>query len=323
MNQQNLSNIYFWLIPTFLFFLWYIKDIFFILFFSTALGIAIQEWAILIRKYLKIPFFVNIILIYLIFIFILIISIYFLLPVFTKEFKNLYPKIQDFLSDYGLDLDLNFIFNKFLKTTPETVFGISSYFINILGGFFNFFLIIIISFYVATQPNFFPDLFKFIFGDKYNFYINTYIKIKKQFSLWLAGQLFLMIFIGLLTYLVLSVLKIPYAGLISLIAGLLEIVPILGPIIAASLAILITFSIVPDKVFLVMASFVLIQQVENNLLIPFIAKKIFQIKPLITLASILVGTKIGGVLGILTILPLSLVLIELYSMIILNKNKNA
>ncbi|GIW66135.1 MAG: AI-2E family transporter [Candidatus Parcubacteria bacterium] len=321
MKEDIFRNIYFWLIPVIFIFLWYIKDIFFILFFATVLGIAIQEWAIAIRRYLKIPFFINITLIYLLFISILIISIYFLLPILLKEIKNLYPQIQEILDNYGIK-NLDLTFKKFFSSTPQTIFNVSSYFFNILGGVFNFILIIIISFYVATQPNFFPDLFKFIFGEKYEFYTNLYSKIKKQFSFWLAGQLFLMIFIGLLTYFLMLILKIPYAGIIALFAGLLEIVPILGPIISASLAILITFANTPEKILFVIGGFILIQQIENNILIPLIAKKIFQIKPLITLASVLIGTKIGGILGILTVLPFSVLLIEIYNNVfVFNKNK--
>ncbi|MCS7183740.1 MAG: AI-2E family transporter [Patescibacteria group bacterium] len=321
MQKEIFKNIYFWLIPAFLILIWYLKDIFFILFFSIVLGIAIQEWAIAIKKYLKIPFFVNITLIYLLFIFILIFSIYVLLPVIIKEVKNIYPQVQEILESYGIK-NINNYFSNFLKTTPETLFNFSSYFFNILGGIFNFILIIILSFYVSTQTNFFPDIFKFLFGEKHKFYINLYFRIKKKFAFWLASQIFLMIFIGSLTYLFMTILKIPYASLIALIAGLTEVIPILGPIISASIAILITFSNHPDKILWLLGSFILIQQIENNLIIPLIAKKVFEIKPLITLASILIGAKLGGILGVLTVLPFSVILIEIYQEFFKIDNKN-
>lgn len=311
MKQKILKNIYFWSVPTILILTWYLKDIFFILFFSIVLGIAIQEWSIAIKKYLKIPFFISIVIIYLIFIFIFIFSIYVLLPVILKEAKNIYPYIQDLLKNYGIK-NLDRYFSGFLQNTPEAIFNFSFYFFNILGGIFNFILIFILSFYVATQPTFFPDLFKLIFNNNYKLYLNFYSRIRKKFAFWLAGQIFLMVCIGVLVYILMIILKLPYAGLIALISGLLEIIPILGPIISASVAILITLANYPDKILWVIGGFILIQQLENNLIIPLIAKKVFEIKPIVTLSSILIGAKLGGILGILTVLPFSVILVEIY-----------
>jgi predicted PurR-regulated permease PerM len=311
MQQEILKNIYFWLVPTFIILLWYLRDIFFILFFSFVLGIAIQEWSIAIKRYLKIPFFINIILIYLIFVFILIFSIYVLLPIIIKEIKSVYPQIQDILESYGIK-NLSVYFSGFLKNTPETLFNFSSYFFNLLGGIFNFILIIILSFYVATQPNFITDIFKFFLSENQKPYLNLYIRIKRKFAFWLSAQIFLMIIIAVLVYILMFVLKIPYAGLIAFIAGLTEIIPILGPIISASFAIFITLANDPDKIFWVIGGFILIQQIENNLIIPLIARKVFEIRPIITLSAILIGAKLGGILGILTVLPFSVILVEIY-----------
>ncbi len=311
MQQEILKNIYFWLVPTFIILLWYLRDIFFILFFSFVLGIAIQEWSIAIKRYLKIPFFINIILIYLIFVFILIFSIYVLLPIIIKEIKSVYPQIQDILESYGIK-NLSVYFSGFLKNTPETLFNFSSYFFNLLGGIFNFILIIILSFCVATQPNFITDIFKFFLSENQKPYLNLYIRIKRKFAFWLSAQIFLMIIIAVLVYILMFVLKIPYAGLIAFIAGLTEIIPILGPIISASFAIFITLANDPDKIFWVIGGFILIQQIENNLIIPLIARKVFEIRPIITLSAILIGAKLGGILGILTVLPFSVILVEIY-----------
>lgn len=311
MQQEILKNIYFWLVPTFIILLWYLRDIFFILFFSFVLGIAIQEWSIAIKRYLKIPFFINIILIYLIFVFILIFSIYVLLPIIIKEIKSVYPQIQDILESYGIK-NLSVYFSGFLKNTPETLFNFSSYFFNLLGGIFNFILIIILSFYVATQPNFITDIFKFFLSENQKPYLNLYIRIKRKFAFWLSAQIFLMIIIAVLVYILMFVLKIPYTGLIAFIAGLTEIIPILGPIISASFAIFITLANDPDKIFWVIGGFILIQQIENNLIIPLIARKVFEIRPIITLSAILIGAKLGGILGILTVLPFSVILVEIY-----------
>jgi predicted PurR-regulated permease PerM len=132
-----------------------------------------------------------------------------------------------------------------------------------------------------------------------------------------------MIAVGFLTYILMIILKVPYAGLIGLIAGITEIVPVLGPIIAASIGIFISFTSNPQIVIWVLLGFILIQQLENNLLIPLLAKKVLEIKPLVTLSSILIGAKLGGILGIMTVLPLSVLLVEIYNEFYnLNNNLN-
>jgi len=320
MKDQILKSFYFWLIPLIFIFLWYLKDIVFLLFFSIVLGVAVQEWAIFIKKYLKIPFFINVAVIYTFFIFVFIFTLYILLPVILEEVKIFYPKIKDYLDYYGLN-NLEKYLPDFFKNIQITALNFSSYFLKFLGGVFNFILILIISFYVTTQPHFFPDLFKFLFNENYLRYLNIYNRVKKRFSYWLAIQIFLMVIIGSLTYLLTFILKIEYGGLIALIAGLMEIIPILGPIIAASVAILFVITSEPSKLLWVIGGFILIQQLENNLLIPLVAKKFFEIKPLVTITSIIIGSKIGGVLGILTVLPLSVILIEIYNEFFkINKN---
>jgi predicted PurR-regulated permease PerM len=95
-----------------------------------------------------------------------------------------------------------------------------------------------------------------------------------------------MIFIGLSTYIFLGlILKVKYALLISLIAGLLEAVPILGPIITLIIAFLIIF-------------------LENHFLVPLVMRKALALNPLLIILGILIGAKIGGILGIIIIIPI-------------------
>jgi predicted PurR-regulated permease PerM len=322
MLSNSKSILLFWLIPVLIYLIWYLKDIIFLIFFSLVLGLAIQEWAIVIKKKIKTPFIINIALIYLIFISILVFSIYLLTPIILKEIKNIFPQVKEFLDDLGFKNIEKYLPNLF-NYTPQSFLNFSGYIINILGGFFNFILIIILSFYVSTQPNFFIDIFKLFFPNKFNIYLKFYNRVKKKFSYWLASQIFLMIAVGFLTYILMIILKVPYAGLIGLIAGITEIVPILGPIIAASIGIFISFTSNPQIVIWVLLGFILIQQLENNLLIPLLAKKVLEIKPLVTLSSILIGAKLGGILGIMTVLPLSVLLVEIYNEFYnLNNNLN-
>ena len=308
--EEIRSNIFFWSIPAFLFLLWYLKDVFFIIFTGLIFGIAIQEWSNYLSRKLKIPFTIVVSLIYLILILVFIISLYLVAPILLEEIKVLLPNLYDYLDSLGFKNIKKYLGSTFSQPTPELLKIVFSNFLNIVGGIFNFILILVISFYTATQSKFIDNfLIKVLNNEKF---IKIYFKIKKKFSLWLISQLFLMTTIGISTFILLFVLKIPYAGLLALIAGLTEIIPIIGPIIAGSIGVIAAFTYDPNLVFWVIGGFVLIQQIENHLLVPLVAKYTLNVPPIFTLSGILIGSQIGGILGIISVLPMLIILVEIF-----------
>ncbi len=131
--------------------------------------------------------------------------------------------------------------------------------------------------------------------------------IERQVGGWVRGQLVLMVIIGVLTYIGLISLGIPYALPLATLAGLLEVVPNLGPTIAAIPAILIGFSVSPLVGFGALALSILIQQLENNLIVPKIMQSATGTAPLATIIVLLVGYTLGGVIGAILAMPLYLV----------------
>lgn len=313
MKELNLKQtLFFWSIPIFALFFWYLRDVFFVILTGLIFGLAIQEWALFLKTKTKIPFYINVSLIFLIFIFLFILAIYILAPIIITELKSIFPDLQNYLKSLGLGTLGKTISGFLEEPTPEILQIAATNFFHIIGGIFTLILILVISFYVATQPGFFNKFFNFIFEEKAEQYLRLYQRIKRKFSLWLLAQMFLMASISLATLILMLSFKIPYAGIISLIAGLTEIIPIIGPIIAASVAILITFSYDPNLVLWILLGFVIIQQLENNILVPLVSKFSLQIPPIVTLSAILIGAKIAGILGVIAITPLTALIIEIY-----------
>lgn len=304
------KSLFFWLIPAVLFLLWYLKDIFFIILTGFILGLAIQEWSLRLKNKIKLPFTIIVSFIYLIILFLFIVSIYLLTPILLSEIKELFPNLIDYLKSLGLKGVEDYLKDLFNKPTPDLFIRTFSNFLNIVGGIFSIILILVISFYVSTQVKFMNKFFAKILQKEE--YYNVYLKIKRKLALWLIGQIFLMFTIGIATYILLVILKIPYASLLGLIAGITEIIPIIGPIIAASIAIIITFSYNPSLVLWVIGGFIVIQQLENNFLVPLVARYVLNIPPVFTLSAILIGGKLGGILGVITIVPLTALIIAAY-----------
>lgn len=123
---------------------------------------------------------------------------------------------------------------------------------------------------------------------------------------WLRGQIFLMFIVGIFTYIGLTLLKVPYALSLSLIAGLLEIIPIIGPTVSAVPAIIVALATSPFLALGVTALYILVQQLENNILVPKVMQKTAGLNPLVTMLVLLVGGKLFGGLGVILAVPVTL-----------------
>jgi predicted PurR-regulated permease PerM len=136
--------------------------------------------------------------------------------------------------------------------------------------------------------------------------------VERDFGQWVRGQILLGFAVGIATFLgllVLSQLVDPifgrYAVLLSVIAGLFELVPIIGPIVSAVPAVLLAATVGPVAVLAALLLYFLIQQVENNLLVPKIQGNAVQLHPAAVVFAIIVGGSLAGLLGAILALPVT------------------
>ncbi|MCD0256941.1 AI-2E family transporter [Xanthomonas melonis] len=125
--------------------------------------------------------------------------------------------------------------------------------------------------------------------------------------LWLRGQLMAMVVVGVLTGLGLWALGIPGALALGILAGLLDFVPIVGPIVAAIPAILLGFTVSPQMALATAALFVVVQQIEGNLLLPLIQQRTVDLPPVLLLFSLFGIGMLLGPPGVLLAAPLTVV----------------
>lgn len=216
------------------------------------------------------------------------------LPRELTEFKF---TIQDFSSILGqVGTSLNSVLSV-VTTTFSSVFFV--------------FTLLVMSFYLLMARK---DLHKMFFWIPHTKkfetiseeFVNT---MEVQLGGWVRGQLLLMFAVGIFTFIILTILSIPYALPLAVLAGFLEILPNLGPTIAAVPAVLITLILVsPTMSIIVLLMYVVIQQFENNLLVPKIMKAAVNVEPLTSIILILVGVKLAGVIGALLAIPVYIII---------------
>ncbi len=130
----------------------------------------------------------------------------------------------------------------------------------------------------------------------------------------MQGQLLLGVIIMVLVYLGLLLVGVEHALLLAVSAGVLEIIPIFGPILASIPAILIAYSGAGMTQALVVAGlFLVVQQFENQLIYPLVVKKVVGVPPMISILALIIGGQLAGFIGIVISVPLATILMELFS----------
>jgi len=136
--------------------------------------------------------------------------------------------------------------------------------------------------------------------------VTLFDRIEKRMSAWLWGELLLMTVIGCMTFVGLNLIGVRYALPLAIIAGLLEVIPNLGPVLSTIPAFFIAITQSYFLGFSTIALYFIVQQLENNLIVPYIMRKAVGINPIVTLIALIVGGRVGGILGILLAIPLTL-----------------
>ncbi len=183
--------------------------------------------------------------------------------------------------------------------------GVFSLIAGIFGGVANFFIILVIAFYMVADKGSIKGSFDNIIPSKYKEMVLTNAQnIQERMGLWARAQLVLSFAIFTLTYVLLSLFKIKYALVLALIAGLTEFIPYLGPILGAIPAVFLGFLQSPAKALIVIAIYFVVQQTENMVLVPQIMKKAVGINPIISIITLMSGFEIGGIFGAIIAIPL-------------------
>lgn len=122
---------------------------------------------------------------------------------------------------------------------------------------------------------------------------------------YITGNLLISLICGLLTYGVLAIMGVPFAGLIALFVGLADLIPLIGATLGAVVGVLAAFTESVTAGIVVLIFFVVYQQLENHLLQPLIFSRTVQLNPLTVLLAILIGVEIAGILGALLAIPVA------------------
>jgi predicted PurR-regulated permease PerM len=281
-----------------------IRDLLVILFVSVIFVSALSPLVKFFNKF-RLPKVLSIALTYLIIIGLVAGLIVIILPPLFEESSRFIAAAPALLSQLfnntGIDRS---IFSSELSSISRNLFSVTlSIFDNLLAIIF----LLVITFYLLLEKESLESRIASIFKSREERVKRSIVKIEEKLGAWLQGQLVLSVLIALLSYIGLLILNIPYALPLALIAGILEVIPVIGPIISAIPAILLAFTISPLLSVMVAALYLIIQQLENSLIVPMVMKRAVGLNPLIVILAIAIGSRLLGIAGALLAVPLAVV----------------
>jgi len=193
--------------------------------------------------------------------------------------------------------------------------GVIQLLITFFGGIFSLLLVIVLSFYFALQDTGVDDFLRLVMPVEYEEYsVDLWKRTQKKIGLWMQGQILLSVIVGILVYLGLLIIGVPYALLLSVFTALAEIIPIFGSLIAGAAAVVVGYSDGGVALAAIVAGlYVVVNQFESNLIYPLIVKKIVGVPPLLVIVALIAGYTLAGFLGVLLSVPAAAVLLEFIS----------
>jgi predicted PurR-regulated permease PerM len=199
-------------------------------------------------------------------------------------------------------------------STLLTVGG--GFFTSTLGALGNFFITLLLAVYFASEPRFYTRGFTKLFPVRLRDRVSEVLAATADsLSWWLVGKAASMLFIGLVTWIGLSILGVPLALTLGLIAGLLSFIPNFGPIMSAVPAILLAFIDSPMTALYVAILYVFVQLIESNVVTPLIERKTVELPPGLTIIFQLALAALVGGLGLVLATPLLAVIMVVVEMI--------
>jgi len=219
----------------------------------------------------------------------------------------------------------NFSLSQIVEQINTTISSLSNGFFStastVFGGILSFLLVIVLSFYLSVESDGVSNFLRIVTPAKNEKYIlSLWKRSQHKIGLWMQGQIVLAIIIAMLVFLGLTLLRIDNALLLAFLAGVFEIIPIFGPILAAIPA--VTLALVTNglaSALLVIGLYIIVQQFENQLVYPLVVRKIVGVPPLISILALIIGGKLAGFVGLLVSVPIAAMLIEFLNDIEKNK----
>lgn len=216
--------------------------------------------------------------------------------------------VEQRVGDIGLSQQLDRLVATITAPGGSGLSGFGRTLLSIGSGVADLLVVIFAGIYLATQPHFYRvGVIKLIPHARRKVAAEAMLESERALRMWLKGQALAMVVVGLLTGIGLWALGVPSALVLGLMAGLLEFIPFVGPLIAAVPAVLLALAVSPELGLWVVLLYVVVQQFEGNILTPLVQQYAVDLPGAVLLFSLIGFGTLFGTLGVILAAPLAVV----------------
>ncbi|MDO8585161.1 MAG: AI-2E family transporter [bacterium] len=310
-----------WRVFLMLFFAWVLflaRDVFLSVVMAVVISSALDPTVSFLERK-RIPRVIGTIAIFLLAVLVVALIVYTVVPLAIFEINQLLSKLStasgtvfDILQSSqaieSINKSLNGLSNALISGSTSLV-DISAGFV---GGAFLALSVFVLSFYLTIGRDGVEKFLLAIMPQTYEAQALTiYSTVRRKIGHWLEGQVFLSLGMGLMVFLGLWILGVKYSLTLGILAGLLELVPFVGPIFAGSIAVLVALGESATLGLSVLVLFIVLQQIEGHILVPLVTRFTTNLNPAVVLISLLVGGETLGFVGLVLAVPVAVFMQEI------------
>ena len=235
---------------------------------------------------------------------------------FVKELPQLIDRGQQRLISWGM-ISPDTAFKELLQQSPigggDAVTMLMTTLWGFVGGLLGLITILLLTFYMLVESQAIFDFFVRLFPRRRRSKVaEVSVLVTSKVSAWLGGQIFLGFVIGVTTAIGLGLMGVPYFFVLALIAGIGEMIPMVGPLISAVPAIAVAFTVSPGLALGVAIFFLVQQQVENAVLVPKLMGETVGLSAVTVITALIVGSELLGLAGALLAVPTAAIMQVLF-----------
>lgn len=243
-------------------------------------------------------------------------------PQYTKRLDSFMNGIQLYAESIGIEFSKDEFSQNIEGNISHWFSQIFSTTINLFQGFIHFIGYFFLALYLSLEEQGIEKFFLLMTPKEYHAQARSLAtRMQGKVSQWLFGQMLLMVIAFGIYFVGLSLLDVPYALAIAFFGGFMEILPYVGPVLAAVPAILVGLLSSPLLGVSALAFYIVAHQVEAHIVAPQVMKHSAGLNPVALIIAILVGLELGGALGIILSVPITMILLVFLEDLLLKKEK--
>lgn len=244
-------------------------------------------------------------------------------PEYSRHLDTLFSSFQSYLSAFGIDFQKEAFFQNIEADIESNFSGVFSTTLGVFQSLIHLIAFFFLALYLSLEEKGIEKLFLLLTPAEYHTQaLSLASRMQGKVSQWLFGQMLLMLIAFIMYYIGLTVLGVPYALAIAFFGGLMEILPYIGPVLAAVPAILAGLLVSPVLGVSALIFYVIAHQIEGHIIAPQIMKHSTGLNPVALIIAILVGFELGGPLGIILAVPVTMMLSVFVDDILVKKEKS-